>query len=143
MHCDVDQLNSIDHIRECLSLIDVERIDHGVNVLESDDLVAEAAERGIGFTVCPVSNRYVTGDLKGAQLKSMLNRGLRVTVNSDDPAYFAAYLTANFESVAAAAPLTKADVVQLARNVFEISWLATDAKETCLAELDRYAASDS
>jgi len=51
----------VDHIRQCLSVIGVERIDHGMNVLESDELVAEAATRGIGFTVCPVSNRYVTG----------------------------------------------------------------------------------
>ena len=53
MHCDVDQLNAIDHIRQCLDVIKVERIDHGINVLESDELVAEAATRGIGFTVCP------------------------------------------------------------------------------------------
>ncbi|MGA2530925.1 MAG: adenosine deaminase [Acidimicrobiales bacterium] len=140
MHCDVDQLNSTDHIRQCLEVIGVERIDHGVNVLESDELVKEATERGIGFTVCPVSNRYVTGDLKDAQLKEMMARGLKVTVNSDDPAYFAAYLTANLEAVAAAADLAKADLVQLERNAFEISWLSTKAKEELLSELSSYEA---
>ena len=139
MHCDVDQLNSTDHIRQCLDIIGVERIDHGVNVLESDELVKQAAERGIGFTVCPVSNRYVTGDLKDAQLKEMLAHGLKVTVNSDDPAYFAAYLTANLETVAAAANLTRADLVQLERNAFEISWLSTEVKEELLTELESYA----
>ena len=78
-----------------------------MNVLESDELVAEAASKGIGFTVCPVSNRYVTGDLKDKELKSMLERGLKVTVNSDDPAYFAAYLSANLEALADAASLTQ------------------------------------
>ena len=140
MHCDVDQLDIADHIRQCLDLIGVDRIDHGVNILESDDLVAEAAKRGIGFTVCPVSNRYVTGSLKDAELKRMLDLGLKVTVNSDDPAYFAAYLTENLESVASAAGLTKAQLVQLERNAFEISWLPTQAKEELLAELDQYAA---
>ncbi len=140
MHCDVDQLDIVDHIRQCLSVIGVERIDHGVNVLESDELVAEAATRGIGFTVCPVSNRYVTGDLKDTELKLMLERGLKVTVNSDDPAYFAAYLTANLESLASSASLTKAELVQLERNAFEIAWLSTGAKEELLAELAHYAA---
>jgi adenosine deaminase len=143
MHCDVDQLNAIDHIRQCLDVIKVERIDHGVNVLESDELVAEAAARGIGFTVCPVSNRYVTGNLKDVELKQMLARGLKVTVNSDDPAYFAAYLSSNLETVAASASLTKADLVQLERNAFEISWLSTDAKEGLLSELDSYATTAS
>jgi adenosine deaminase len=140
MHCDVDQLDTTDHIGQCLDVIEVERIDHGVNVLESDDLVAKALQRGIGFTVCPVSNRYVTGDLKDAELKKMLDLGLKVTVNSDDPAYFAAYLTENLETVASSAALTRAQLVQLERNAFEISWLPTEAKEELLAELDRYAA---
>jgi len=140
MHCDVDQLDITGHISQCLDTIGVERIDHGVNVLESDDLVATALQRGIGFTVCPVSNRYVTGDLKDAELKKMLDLGLKVTVNSDDPAYFAAYLTENLETVASSAALTRAQLVQLERNAFEISWLPTEAKEELLAELDRYAA---
>jgi len=141
MHCDVDQLDSTDHIRHCLDVIGVERIDHGVNVLESDDLVAGAAERGIGFTVCPISNRYVTGSLKSDELKRMLELGLKVTVNSDDPAYFAAYLTENLETVATAAGLSRTELVQLERNAFEISWLPTGAKEDLLAELDNYAVS--
>ncbi len=140
MHCDVDQLDITDHIRQCLEVIGVERIDHGVNVLESEDLVAKAAARGIGFTVCPISNRFVTGSLKDAELKRMLYLGLRVTVNSDDPAYFAAYLTENLEAVADSASLSHLELVQLQRNAFEISWLSTKAKEDLLEELDLYAA---
>ena len=143
MHCDVDQLDIVNHIRQCLDLIGVERIDHGVNVLESDELVDQAATSGIGFTVCPVSNRYVTGDLKDKELRSMLERGLRVTVNSDDPAYFAAYLSANLETLANSAAFTKAELVQLERNAFEIAWLPTDTKEELLAELAHYAANNT
>ena len=140
MHCDVDQLDTTHHIRQCLDVIGVERIDHGVNILESEELVAEAAARGIGFTVCPISNRFVTGSLKDAELKKMLDLGLKVTVNSDDPAYFASYLTENLESVAASASLSRLELVQLERNAFEISWLPTWAKEDLLDELDQYAA---
>ncbi len=140
MHCDVDQAGSTDHIRQCLDVIGVERIDHGVNVLDDASLVAAAAARGIGFTVCPVSNRYVTGELKAHELRRMLQRGLKVTVNSDDPAYFDAYVTDNLVAAAAAAGLTEPDLVQLERNAFEVSWLGPGAKDALLGELDRFEA---
>ena len=140
MHCDVDQLDITEHIRQCLDVIGVERIDHGVNIIESEDLVARAVASGIGFTVCPISNRFVTGSLKGEELKRMLHLGLKVTVNSDDPAYFAAYLTENLESVADSASLSRLELIQLERNAFEISWLPTRIKEEFLSELDEYAA---
>jgi adenosine deaminase len=114
-------------------------IDHGINILESPELVAEAAQRGIGFTVCPISNRYVTGNLKATELKRMLDLGLKVTVNSDDPAYFAGYLTENLESVASSAALTRAQLVQLEQNAFDIAWLPTETREEFLAELGQYA----
>jgi adenosine deaminase len=141
MHCDVDQENTTEHIRQCLHDIKVERIDHGVNVLENEALVEEARARGLGFTVCPVSNGYVTGDLKTAELKEMLRRGLKATVNSDDPAYFAAYMTDNLKAAAESGALEAADLIQIARNAFEISWLGTGPKEALLAELERYATS--
>lgn len=143
MHCDVDQENSTGHIRECLQVIGVERIDHGVNILEDGDLVAEAAGRGIGFTVCPVSNRYVTGDLKAEELKQMLESGLKATVNSDDPAYFSAYVSDNLVAAQRAVGLTDADLVKLERNAFEISWIPTGMKERLIAELEQYAGAGS
>lgn len=139
MHCDVDQQNTTDHIRQCLEVIDVERIDHGVNVLEDDDLVEETLKRGLGFTVCPVSNRFVTGDLKANELKRMLDLGLKATVNSDDPAYFNAYVADNLVAASEAVSLSRDDLVQLERNAFEVSWLASGPKEALLSELDRYA----
>jgi adenine deaminase len=139
MHCDVDQQNSVEHIRQCLEVIGVDRIDHGVNILESEALTAELKRRGLGLTVCPISNRWVTGDLKAAQLKRLLDLGLRVTVNSDDPAYFAGYVTDNLITVQQAAGLTEAELVQLERNAVEIAWLPAAAKETLLAEIDQYS----
>jgi adenine deaminase len=141
MHCDVDQQNAAEHIRECLYLIGVDRIDHGVNILESEELTAELKRRGMGLTVCPISNRWVTGDLKGSQIRQMLDLGLRVTVNSDDPAYFGGYVTDNLLAAQEAAALRPADLLQLQRNAIEIAWLPAPVADRLLGEMDRYAAS--
>jgi adenosine deaminase len=122
MHCDVDQQDSVRHIWQCLDEIGVERIDHGVNCLEDKALVDRLSRDDIGLTVCPISNRWVTDGLKAAELKSMLDHGLKATVNSDDPAYFGGYITENFAEVARAAGLTQQEVEQLASNAFGISW---------------------
>jgi len=139
MHCDVDQADSVGHIWQCLDDIGVERIDHGVNCLEDAALVARLARDGIGLTVCPVSNRWVSDGLKAAELKTMLDRSLRATVNSDDPAYFGAYVNANLVAAAQAAGLTRIDLAQLARNSFEIAWLTPADRARYLADLDAYA----
>jgi adenine deaminase len=141
MHCDVDQEDSAEHIRECMYLIGVDRIDHGVNILESEELTAELRRRGMGLTVCPISNRWVTGNLKGSQLRRMLDLGLRVTVNSDDPAYFGGYVTDNLLAAQDAAGLRPAELLQLQRNAIEIAWLPPAVRDQLLAEVDRYAAS--
>ncbi len=138
MHCDVDQADSVRHIWQCLDDIGVERIDHGVNCLEDEALVARLARDGIGLTVCPVSNRWVSDGLKAAELKVMLDRSLRATVNSDDPAYFGAYVNQNLAAAAEAAGLTTAEVARLARNSFEIAWLAPADRDRYLAGLDAY-----
>ena len=139
MHCDVDQNNTVEHIRQCLDVIGVDRIYHGVNVLESEELTMEVGRRGLGLTTCPISNRWVTGDLKAAEIKRLLEFGLRVTVNSDDPAYFGAYVTDNLVALQEAADLGPAELVQLERNAIEISWLPSRAKDELITEIERYA----
>jgi adenosine deaminase len=141
IHCDVDQQDSTEHIRQCLDVIGVDRIDHGVNALDDDELCTELQRRGIGLTCCPISNRYVTGSLKAEEIKRLLDRGIRVTVNSDDPAYFPGYMTDNLLALNEAVGLSVAEVVQLQRNAIEIAWLPAAAKEELTAQLDRYAAS--
>ena len=140
MHCDVDQENSVDHIWQCLNEIGVERIDHGVNALEDDALIEEIKSRGLGLTVCPISNGYVTDGLKSDEVKRMLDRGVRVTINSDDPAYFQAYVNENLVALQEAANLTRDEMVQLAKNGFTISWLPDDEKARYLSAVDAYAA---
>lgn len=139
MHCDVDQENSVEHIWQCLDDIGVERVDHGVNALEDAALMKDINSRGLGLTACPISNSYVTDGLKALEIKSLLDHGVRVTINSDDPAYFPGYMNENLIAVQAAAQLTKDEITQLARNAFTISWLTADARNRYLDALDEYA----
>jgi adenosine deaminase len=139
-HCDIDQPGSIDHIGQVLREIGVDRIDHGTNIVEDPVLVDLARERGIGFTCCPVSNEFVTGDMKAGPISDLLRSGVRVTCNSDDPSYFGTYITENYLALAAAAGLSSAEVLQLARNAFEVAWLSPAQRAANLAALDAYAA---
>ena len=139
MHCDVNQKDILGHIAECLELIKVDRIDHGINILEDEALCAEAARLGMGFTVCPVSNRFVVQSLTGNEIKKMLELGMKATINSDDPAYFRAYMNENFFALAEDADFTKEDILQLVRNSFEISWISSEQKSNYLSALEEYA----
>ena len=136
MHCDVDQDDSVGHIWQCLDEIRVERIDHGVNALDDPALVREIYARGLGLTVCPISNRYVAGSLKAAELRQLLDAGIRATVNSDDPAYFPGYMNENLHAIG----FDDDKVLQLTRNAFEISWLPDEDKRAYLERVDEYAA---
>ena len=140
MHCDVDQPGSIDNIRTALHDIGVQRIDHGTNVLEDDSLVQELIDRGIGLTCCPVSNTWAAGGMKAAEIRTLLERGVLVTVNSDDPAYFDGYVSENLAALQEHAGLTDDQLVALERNAFTIAWLPTSRREQYLAELAAYAA---
>ncbi|MGB3440348.1 MAG: adenosine deaminase [Actinophytocola sp.] len=137
MHCDVDQQNSIQHIRQAVVDIGVDRVDHGVNILEDPELVAEVKRKGIGLTMCPVSNRFVTDGTKSAELRRLLDDGVRVTVNSDDPAYFAAYVLENLITVQRELDLTREEMVTLQRNAIEASWAPPAVRQEVL---DRLAA---
>lgn len=140
MHCDIDQENTTEHIRQALEDIRVERLDHGTNVVEDPRLLDIVKARGLGLTCCPVSNEFVTGDMKAEIIADLLRTGVRVTVNSDDPAYFGGYVSENLVALADAAALTRAELVQLERNAFDVAWLPDDRRAAHVAELDAYAA---
>ncbi|WP_317931994.1 adenosine deaminase [Halioxenophilus sp. WMMB6] len=124
MHCDVNQKDILGHMWECLNEIQVDRIDHGVNSLEDPSLCEEIAKRGLGLTVCPVSNNFVVQTYTTDEIRKMLQLGMKATVNSDDPAYFRAYLTDNFVALAEHGEFTQAEITQLVKNAFEVSWLS-------------------
>jgi adenosine deaminase len=116
----------------------VDRIDHGVNCLEDAALVSRLAADRIGLTVCPVSNGWVTASRKVPELATMLDKTLLATVNSDDPAYFEAYVNENFAAVAADGGVTADHLTQLARNSFEIAWLPAAERAGYLDLIDTY-----
>ena len=128
MHCDVNQQDTIEHIRQVLDEIGVDRIDHGVNSLESDLLCEKIRDRGLGLTVCPVSNRFVVQSLTSGEVRAMLERGMCVTINSDDPAYFRAYLNENLCELQEEGDFTADEIVQLVSNGFDAAWIGEDRK---------------
>lgn len=126
------------YIWEALNDLRTERIDHGVRSLEDPVLVAELAKRRTPLTVCPLSNLKlcVVNDLKDHPMKRLLDAGLCATVNSDDPAYFGGYMNANFVQTVEALGLTSDDVITLARNSFEASFVSEARRAELMAALD-------
>ncbi len=130
-----------DYIYEALDLLKVRRIDHGVRSEESPELVDRLVRERIPLTVCPLSNvkLRVFDRIERHNLRRLLERGVCVTINSDDPAYFGGYLLENFLAVERGLGLTQAELTSLARNSFEASFLEPHAKRRWLAAIDRYA----
>ncbi len=130
------------YIAEALDRLGVDRIDHGVRCLEDDALVARLVAARIPLTVCPLSNvrLRVFERLADHNLRRLLDRGLLVTVNSDDPAYFGGYLSENYRALARELALTPAEIVRLAANGFEASFLDAPAKARRRAEVGAVAA---
>lgn len=129
-----------ENIWGALDLLHVSRIDHGNSSMLDNNLVEQLVERQIPLTICPLSNLrlQVVNDLSGHPLKAMLDKGLRVTVNSDDPAYFGGYLNDNFVAIASALSLSKDEIDQLAQNSFQASFLPDNARQKYLHLLDNF-----
>jgi len=125
------------YIEEALDVLGAERIDHGVRVLEDRDLTARLVHDGVCLTVCPSSNvsLRVADSMESHPLRRMLDAGLRVTINSDDPAYFGGYLHDTFVRAAEALDLTDEQLVTLARNAIDGSFATAARKDELRAEL--------
>ena len=121
-----------DYVWSAIDVLGVDRIDHGNRCLEDNKLVDYIVTKDLTLTVCPLSNLKlcVVDDLKKHPLKNMLEKGLKATVNSDDPAYFGGYVNDNFIAVANALELSNEDIIQLVKNSFSGSFLP----ETAIAE---------
>ena len=120
-----------------MDLLNIVRIDHGNNCLTDPKLVERLVEEKIGLTVCPLSNTALRNvdHIDNHPIKKMLDLGLKVTVNSDDPAYFGGYITQNYLACIEALDLSLEDVKQLVRNSFEYSFLSDEMKEKFIAQL--------
>ena len=127
-----------EYIWDCINLLKVKRIDHGVQCLKDDKLVEELIKKQIPLTVCPLSNvkLCVFDNLKNHNLKKMLIRGLRVMINSDDPAYFGGYLNQNLIETQLALDLKLEEVKNLIINSFKSSFLDEDKKNEWIEKIN-------
>ena len=133
--CHAGEEGPPEYVRQALD-IGIDRIDHGNRAMEDPALVAEIARRGLTLTVCPLSNTAlkVIRRMEESPVGRMLEAGLSVTVNSDDPAYFGGYMNANLNAVAEGLGLPADAVVQLAKNSFTGSFLPeADKARWCAA----------
>lgn len=131
-----------EYVHEALDLLHIDRMDHGNRSMEDETLIRRLADEQMTLTVCPLSNLKlcVVHDLKDHPVPEMLRRGLHVTLNSDDPAYFGGYVNQNYIELANAVGLTRDQITRIARNSFEGSFLSDAEKTRRIAEVDAYAA---
>jgi adenosine deaminase len=129
-----------DYIRQALDLLRVARIDHGVRCLEDAALADRLVREQVPLTVCPLSNvkLRVFESIEDHNLATLLRRGIRVTINSDDPAYFGGYVADNYRASVNALALDRAEVLTLARNSFHASFLDPELRAAHLAAIDEF-----
>jgi len=129
------------YVWQALDELGVERIDHGNRALDDDALVERLAREGIALTMCPLSNLRlrVIDDMRQNPLRALMERGVRVTINSDDPAYFGGYVNENYLAVQEALSLSKAELAAIARTSFAASFLDQAEKDALMAQVDAYA----
>ena len=130
------------YVREALDLLNVERVDHGVQAVDDENLLEVLASRRIPLTVCPLSNvrLCVYGSLREHRIFELPERGVCVTVNSDDPAYFGGDLLENFAALERELGMTRAQALALVRNGIEAAFLEPEAKAALDEQLDAYLA---
>lgn len=140
-HCDVNQKDTLEHLREALVDIAVDRIDHGGNILQSPELVAIAKAKDMAFTVCPSFSGKVVVDGQPVEVvRGMLDQGLKVSINSDDPAYMGSnYITQSMIEAQMRSKLTKAELVRISRNAFDTAWITPERKAAYQAKLAAFA----
>ena len=132
--------SDIHNIIPSIERLKVERIDHGIQCAQSPYVMNFLAERKIPLTVCPLSNvaLRIIENLKVHPIKKMIDAGIVVTVNSDDPAFFGGYIAENYNVAVAQCHLSMEDIVQCARNSFTASFASQERKKECLDILSTY-----
>ena len=129
-----------DYISDALDILKVVRIDHGNRCLDDEALVQRLLEQNIPLTLCPLSNvaLRVIETMEDHPVAKMLDKGLLATIHSDDPAYFGGYMNENYIETAKALNLTKNQLMQLAINAFEASWLPIASKKEHIDQVKTY-----
>lgn len=132
-----------EYVWEALKLLKTRRIDHGVRSTDDPALIRFLVKEQIPLTVCPLSNikLRVFPSMKEHNIRLMLQKGVCVTISSDDPAYFGGYMNENFVAVQESLDLTKEELIKICANSINASFMDNDKKEQLLAELINYSRS--
>ena len=130
------------YVWEALDVLGCARIDHGNHSIDDASLVGRLAREQVPLTMCPLSNLRlrVVDDLAHHPLRQLMDKGVLVTVNSDDPAYFGGYVNQNYVAVSAALGLGRGDIATIVRNGIKASLLTAAEKDKALADVDRVLA---
>ncbi|KFY26605.1 hypothetical protein V493_03986 [Pseudogymnoascus sp. VKM F-4281 (FW-2241)] len=140
MHCDVDSKNTHEHIRQAASVVagqGLDRIDHGLNAAEDQGLINLILKRDLGMTICPWSYlRHTTYTELGPKIRDLYDAGIKISINSDDPAYMEdCWILENMLLAKHLCGFDDKDIVVLARNAINISWAEPAVKENILQEI--------
>jgi adenosine deaminase len=129
----------VEYIEDALDILDVQRIDHGVRCTDSDAMIERLAASRMPLTVCPLSNTRlkVYQDMSEHPILKLLERGVCVTVNADDPAFFGGYLLANYQALSQSLAMTRQQAAQLAANSIEASFLPDEQKHILFERLQQ------
>ena len=143
-HCDVGQKNTHEHIRQVASLIagsGADRIDHGLNAAEKPELIDLIKQKDLGMTLCPHAyHRRLPTDYVFPLMRKLLDAGIKVTINSDDPTYMhQMWVEDNLRLSMKHCPFSRAEVVRLQQNAIDISWADDDTRGRLQVELDAFA----
>jgi adenosine deaminase len=126
------------YVKEAIELLKVQRIDHGIHCVDDLELLEEIAQRKLPLTMCPLSNLKlkVVKDISKLPLRLFLEKDIKVTINSDDPAYFGGYILANFRAIQEAFQLSTENWVQLTQNAIDAAFISTERRQELLKELE-------
>jgi adenosine deaminase len=141
--CHAGEFDGAARVREAIETLGVTRVQHGVRAVEDPAVVKLAAERGVTFDVCPISNvgLQVVPSLKDHPLRALLRAGVRCTINTDDPLCFANSLTEEYEALARELTFTRVELAQLARHGWEIADVPPAMRQAALDTIARLAKS--
>jgi adenosine deaminase len=143
MHCDVDQKDAVQHMHEAIFGVCADRIDHGLNAVDRDDLIPGLKARGIGLTLCPHAyHRRQATDVLFPKIRKLWEAGVQFCINSDDPTYMHdVWIDGNMMKVSEYCDFSKRDMATLVRNAVDMSWAEEHIKNEILLELEEVMAS--
>jgi adenosine deaminase len=140
--CHAGEFDGPARVREAIEVLGVTRVQHGVRAIEDPAVVRLAAERGVTFDVCPISNvgLRVAPSIREHPLRRLMQAGVRCTVSTDDPLCFANSIVEEYAALAAEADFTRAELAQIAANGWAVADVSAETRRTALAEIARLAA---